>query len=694
MRPVDATCSTVTRAMWRGAQVAAAVGFCSGVAAAQRPDSTADSSAARRLGTVRVTETRAVTTIGGAAATVVDTDRPRASPAPVLSQLLRETPFLTVRLNSRGETELSVRGSDSRQAAILLEGVPLSVGWDHRTDASLIPVTGADELVVVRGLGTLLAGPNTLGGTVSVSQMSQRATAGSRRVWGGLGIDDNAAYVTSLGAERAFAAGAGTLQLRAAAALRDRDGLALPGGAADATAKDGLRTNSDSRQADAFVAARWRGVRGRSVGITLTGFDASRGVPPEEHLANPRLWRYPFVTRGVAALAANLGAFDTPWGIGTLDVSIGHNSGRQRIESFSNRTYSTVTAEEQGNERTTTVRTVATHSLPRNARISAGFTIADVRYTETLTGSVPADYRQILRSTGVELDAPLGLRTTIASGLVLDRADTPESGGREPGQPPLDNSGWRLGIMHDATDRWRFHASASQRSRFPALRELYSGALNRFRPNPDLRPETLLGYEAGATLRGAVGRDATFNAQITAFRHRLDDAVVRITLTNPTRFMRVNRDRIESNGAEAQFGYSRGDDPSRSFSAAADVMVQRLRIVDQTAAGVTRRAENNPEFRANVSVDVPIAWEAKFSAALRHTGVQYCLHAETGADVKLSSASVSDLSVERDFAFRRRGMFSAMRAVFGIDNAADATVYDQCGLPQPGRTLRAMVTFR
>lgn len=570
----------------------------------------------------------------------------------------------------------------------------MSVGWDHRADASLIPVTGADELVVVRGLGSLLAGPNTLGGTISVSQMSRRATPGSRRVWGGLGIDDNAAYVTSLGAERAFAAGSGTLQLRAAASLRDREGLALPNGATDATATDGLRTNSDSRQADAFVAARWRGPRGRSVGVTVTGFDASRGVPPEEHLANPRLWRYPFVTRGVAALAASLGAFATPWGIGTLDVSVGHNSGRQRIESFSNRTYSSVTAEELGNERTTTARGVATHSLPRNAKISAGFTIADVRYTETVTGTASADYRQILRSTGVELDAPLGLRTTIASGLVLDRADTPESGGREPGQPPLDNFGWRLGIMHDASDRVRLHASASRRSRFPALRELYSGALNRFRPNPDLRPETLLGYEAGATVRGAVGSNATFNAQVTAFRHHLDDAVVRITLTNPTRFMRVNRDRIESSGAEAQFGFTGGPDPAQSFSAAADVMVQSLRIVDQTAAGVRRRAENNPEFRANVSVGVPIPWDARLSAALRHTGVQYCLHAETGADVKLNAASVSDVSVEREFTFRRRGVFNAVRAVLGIDNTADATVYDQCGLPQPGRTLRAMVTFR
>ena len=100
---------------------------------------------------------------------VIKPSETRSSPAPLLDQALRESPFVLVRQNSRGEMEISVRGSDSRQAAVLLDGVPISLGWDHRTDPSLIPLTGSERMVIVRGLGSLLNGPNTLGGSIEIS---------------------------------------------------------------------------------------------------------------------------------------------------------------------------------------------------------------------------------------------------------------------------------------------------------------------------------------------------------------------------------------------------------------------------------------------------------------------------------------------------------------------------------------------
>src|SRR5687767_12731966 len=135
-------------------------------AAAQAPTD----SARAKLEPVTVIGARAVAVVGGASAVVVRTEQLRSSPAPLLEEALRESPFVHVRQNSRGEMELSVRGSDSRQAAVLLQGVPISLGWDHRTDPSLVPITGAQSLVIVRGLSTLLNGPNTLGGTIEVSQ--------------------------------------------------------------------------------------------------------------------------------------------------------------------------------------------------------------------------------------------------------------------------------------------------------------------------------------------------------------------------------------------------------------------------------------------------------------------------------------------------------------------------------------------
>lgn len=656
-------------------------------------DSTRSDSAAR-LRQVRVTESRSAGVVGGASAVVIRAEQLRSSPAPLLDQALRESPFVLVRQNSRGEMEISVRGSDSRQAAVLLDGVPITLGWDHRTDPSLIPITGSQRLVIVRGLGSLLTGPNTLGGTIEVTHDARMDPPGTSRAWAGAGLDEFGSSVLTLGGGRNVAAGAGVFSIRGGLARRDREGVALSRGATDPSTEDGLRTNTDLQETDGFASMRWTAANGGGVGLNLAAFDAERGVPPEEHIASPRLWRYPYHTRGIGTLSLSSGAITTPFGTGAIEVGAGLNSGRLKIETYNDRHYTTVTGEELGNEKTWTSRALLTHSLVGRSTLRASFTAADVRYTETLSPAAGVDYRQKLWSAGGEIEAPLGSRTSVVGGLVFDKSTTPETGGRTPAQQPFDNLGWRVGITRDVNSAVRLHASASERSRFPALRELYSGALNRFRPNPDLKPETLLGVEGGVTVSRPAGSipDATF--QVTGFRHRLDDAVVRITLSNPTRFMRINRDRLESTGAEVLAGVVFGPDRERSVTLNGDLTLQSIRIFDRTANDLQRHPENNPETRGTLELGVPLPARLRAYGTARYTGTQYCLNADTSSEMELKGQTRSDVGIERTFALASQGLFRALRALVAFDNLSDATVYDQCGLPQPGRTLRVMLSLR
>ena len=99
-----------------------------GPALAQAGRDSVRADSGQRLRTVTVSAARAAATVGGVSAVVVRQTELRTTPAPVLDQALREAPFVLVRQNSRGETELSVRGSDSRQAAVLIDGVPITLG--------------------------------------------------------------------------------------------------------------------------------------------------------------------------------------------------------------------------------------------------------------------------------------------------------------------------------------------------------------------------------------------------------------------------------------------------------------------------------------------------------------------------------------------------------------------------------------
>lgn len=657
-------------------------------------DSARADSAAQALGAVSVSSARAAGVVGGAAAVVITPSALRSSPAPLLDQALRESPFVLVRQNSRGEMEISVRGSDSRQAAVLLDGVPLTLGWDHRTDPSLIPLTGSERMVIVRGLGSLLNGPNTLGGSIEISHDAYGQPAGGQ-LSAGAGVDQYQAAVATLGYSRRVAEfGGGALSVRAGMAHRQRDGVALPGGAPDPTAQDGLRTGTDMRQTDGYASVRWSNRRGSTLGVMYSAYDAERGVPPEEHIRSPRLWRYPYARRSIAAFSANTGTFRTPFGQGAVEVGFGLNDGAFKIETFTNRSYAIVNGFELGDERTLTSRVLLTHSVGGLATLRASHTGADIRYLETLTPTTTDRYRQTLASTGVELDVPLGSRTRIAGGLVSDRATTPETGGRTPGQAPFDNTGWRVGLSHELNARIRVHANASERSRFPALRELYSGALNRFRPNPELRPETLLGLEGGVTVERLIPTLGQSTFQLIGFHHRLDDAVVRITLSNPTRFQRINRDRLNTSGVELLGGVVFGDDPERSVSLNGDATLQRIRLVDVTANDQQRRAENNPEQRGRLELGVPLPASVRGFAVARYTGTQYCLNADTARLDELGARTATDVAVQRSFAVARSGPLRMLRALLSFDNIGNVAVYDQCGLPQPGRTLRVMMSLR
>lgn len=670
-------------------------------------------STARRIETVTIKGNRSPAIAGGASAVVIRPDSLPVPlpPAPELADILRQTNFVSVHQNSRGEMEIGVRGSDSRQAAIMLDGLPLTVGWDSRTDISITPTTGVEQLTVVRGLSSLLHGANTLGGVVQMNLNAPISSAASASLTPsiklGTGFDQYSSRVLSASGMAPIGMGNGTLRVRGGITNRMRDGFALAsgvpgdgltGGSADPgnPSNKKLRTNTDLNQTDGFAALRYDHASGAYLGLTGSGYTAERGVAPEEHVDSPRYWRYPAQSRTLAVFSAGSGVRQTPLGFGSLSASAGRSSQDLEIDSYSNRTYSTISSKEKGREQTSIARIEAAHSLPGQAQIKVAGTISAVAYDETLNAqlatSTATRYEQKLSTFGAELEVPIASRLLVSGGVVQDAASTPKTGGR-PSLGTLHKTGWRIGSTLMASEGVRFHTSLSERARFPALRELYSGALNRFDPNPNLKPESLLGFEAGFTLDGGRFAQNGVMFQAVGFRHVLDDAVVRVTLPNKL-FRRINRDEIRSAGVELLASWSPVS--LKGASITADATIQRIRIHDQTLAGNTAnesRPEHNPERRASLAISSPYIAGFQASAIGHYTGTQFCQHPDLKQQVELSSQTVADAAVTRSFNLRGRGLLQKLTALVALDNISNRMVFDQCGLPQPGRTLRFGLTL-
>ena len=667
---------------------------------AQRPDSLRSDITeiypdSFRLDGIRVVAGRRLTVTGGVGVVEMRLDSMSSVPIPTLEQALREMPLVRVRNNSRGEAQPSLRGATDRHIAVLVDGVPLTLGWDHRTDLSIIPLTAARSVHLLRGLSSVLYGPNVLAGVVSidVARGVERLEAPPPATLSAA-FNDNGGVILGGTVARSLESGGGQWLVQGGGGFRDRPGVSIPSGDSEIlgdpallSADGDLRLNSDARHTDAFVSVRYQGDEGGWMSLTSSGFRVERGVPPETHEAEPRLWRYPDQKRVITAVSGGTGRKETGWGMGDIEASLGLDFGSFRIQQFDAPTYESVIDEEEGDDKAVTLRVLGTHSIGETGDLRTALTYGDVSHTERTGASGVRDFRQRLWSLGSEVewrfdDLPgwesLGA-TQLNMGLSVDGTDTPESGG-DPPRGRMGDWGGRLGLSSLTGGGFLLlHGGVSRRARFPSLRELYSDALGRFIPNPDLAPEVLTGMELGLTwdLPG-------IDLQVVGFHQVLSDGIVRIAVqtSEGSKRQRVNRDRIRSTGLEmvASGGW-------RGLQYSGDLTLQQAWQIEDDS-GVKTRPEYEPGVVGGLMVAASTPGEFRLSGGYRFVGTQFCLNADSPSMDKLRETHRFELQLRRLFAFEGRSALANVDALVAVTNLTDNAIFDQCGLPQPGRTFR------
>jgi iron complex outermembrane receptor protein len=636
---------------------------------------------------------RPALTTGGSSAVEMRLDSLRSVPAPTMEDVVRAMPLLVIRQNSRGESQPSIRGSEERQIGIFLDGVPLTVGWDHRTDLSIIPLTAAQGIRLIRGLSSVLYGPNTLGGVIEVDVARVPGRIESVNPMDvGISVNESGGTNIAVGAAHLIDRDEAQWLFRAGAGFSDRPGYTVPNGASDDADirpqflrnADGLRLNSDTRRMDAYFAARVRGEDGSWASLATTAYDVERGVPPEAHQDEPRLWRYPEQTRLLTALSFGTGSRYTGSGKGDVELSLGMDLGSTRIDQYDTWAFQSVVEREDSDDRNLTFRLEGEHTLGDQGDFRASATYADVNHDEVLTPGGSSEFRQRLWSLGAETEWKLGPTdgTRLSLGAVLDGADTPESGDKPP-LARLNDFGARIGISSLVSRGLLVHGGASRRARFPSLRELYSGALGRFIPNPSLEAEIMLGAEGGFTVH-----TGDLEVQVVGFHQRLADGIIRTTVTDDsgTRlFKRVNQDQIQSTGIEMLAIGTLG-----VATISTDLTLQHVRGVEPD--GTRIELEYEPSVTGKFSLESPLGGGYRAASDFRFVSDQRCANPEVGGLQSFGASGSADFSLRKIFQFGGRGALSRVDASASVRNATNSTSYDQCGLPQPGRTLQ--VQFR
>ena len=615
-----------------------------------------------------------------------------------MDEVLRSMPLIQIRQNSRGEVQPALRGSEDRQITIIMDGVPLSIGWDHRTDMSIIPLTAARSVTLVRGLSSILYGPNTLGGVVEVDVARGPGHVEAVDPFSlGFSIDETGANNMSVTAGRLISGTSHQWVVRGGGGFSDSRGYPISDEVltdkslrAQFLSDDALRLNSDRRRFDGFLSARYLDEDGGWASVAVSGFDLERGVPPEAHQNKPRLWRYPEQRRMIAAVTGGTGQRVTGWGEGDLEASIGFDVGHTRIEQFKTVGYRAIEETEDADDRVITGRVLGEHTLGADGALRASATIAEVSHDEVLTqtssGSAEFSYQQRLWSVGLETELRPSARglTTITLGVSHDGANTPESADKS-AVDAMSDFGLRMGLSSLVTEGALVHGGVSRRSRFPSLRELYSGALGRFEPNPDLKPETLFGTEAGFTVTGSSGE-----IQFVGFHQRLTNGIVRRSFNDGVsgpRFQRVNQHEVRSSGMELLLSGSIG-----GSTMTGDLTVQSVDGFDVDGSVVD--LEYEPAVVGKLGFDMPIPGQISLGGEARYVGEQKCENPEVGGLQALASSTSFDFGIRREFDVSREGILGRLDVSASVKNVTDSAIYDQCGLPLPGRLLQVQFRIR
>lgn len=579
-------------------------------------------------------------------------------------------PSVRVATNSRGDSHLMIRGAPERHSQAFLDGIPLNLPWDERVDLETIPITGVGRLEGRRGLPSLLDGPGVLSGSVRILPPQLHGLKESTLV--SLAAGEHGLGRASLTHQR----DTGAWNLLGAGSFQKRDAWPLPG-------SGDQRQNSDLEQYSLLLRGS-REVAGTGrLNLLATGWTGEKGVPAEMHLGDEaRFWRYPVRKR--ALLGASLAVPFGEWDISSL---VAADFFAQEIDPRGPDNWDAPLAEgddyEKDFDRTGHGQLGMTRWLGAHSRLSFQGNARYTQHREILTfGGVTNSYAQWLTGLVVEAEHRFSENWGVRGGAGWDHAATPESGDKIKAEG-FDSPAFNVRVTRQLNTNSEVYVSGSRRSRFPSLRELYSGALGRFVPNPDLRPEEQDLFETGIT-----AQSNNWHFTGAAFLQYLNDGIEKEALPGPDRqFMRVNRTSIRVPGIELAGGWRIR--PDLEITGQHTIMAARVEVGGE----FDRAAEDRPDYLSHLG----ISWQkytgpgALVEAAL--TGPRWSADATNAADglTRLPAGVRWNMRLSWRWEF---GASSEMEAHLRLDNVFDQWTDYQVGLPEPGRVFSGGLMLR
>lgn len=629
---------------------------------------------------------------GGTSSSVVTQQQMLDRGALNVGEALSDLPGVTpVSQGQRSETQVEIRGFDSRQTTLNIDGIPIYVPYDGNVDLSRLLVPGISEIVVTKGLGSLMYGPNNMGGSINiVTQAPTKQLEGS--ITGGLTANQHKLYGNDLSVQLGSRIDS-RWYVQGGVATADRNGFPLSGNFSPVAAQPGGdRRNAASHDVNANLKIGFTPNATDDYALGLYTVNSDKDSPPytgnTKVTGQPvRYWQWPQWNKQSLYYIGN-----TAIGEGYLKTRLYHDTFDNELISYDDATYSTTKKPYAFNSKYRDFSNGATVELgqplgTQNFLKLGLFYKQDVHRESNLATQAQPYQTPWLRfeahtwALGFENAYKPTAVDTITFGYRRDehRFDQAQQYtnkaqtqiGPMATSPRVGANDAQIVWRHKLSEHTELRAGVGQKTRFPSIKEVYSYRLGQAIPNPALGPEQALNREVGVSgvALGGVKYDAAL------YWDSIKDAIESVATSTPGVSQAQNVGTATNKGLDLSVQAPIGNAWLASLA---------YSYLDATLGSPGLVATNTPRHWA----DVGISWLPSEATALSaHVQTASRRQTTTNGLQPVGGFTVVNLRWAQQLAPR-------LTLYTNLDNALDKNYALSEGFPMPGRELRVQLQYK
>jgi iron complex outermembrane receptor protein len=618
-------------------------------------------------------------------ATVVDATIMRDRNQTNLAQALQDVPGVTLSSGGqRNEDQVYIRGFDSTQISLNIDGVPVYVPYDGNIDLSRFLTGDLSQVVVSKGLSSLMYGPNNMGGSINlVTKRPSQPLSG--RVDAGFSAGKDGVFSRHEGVQ--LASRPNDLFYVQGGVERSSSGNYPLSAAYQATSAQptGERLNAYSKITNGNLRFGFTPNATDEYTVSYYGTSGNKGSPPYTgKVGATRYWQWPeWNKNGLYYLGKTAVAG------GMLKTRLYYDAFDNKLSSFDSASYTTQIKPYAFNSQ------YADHSTGGGLEWDRGFGAHDIKLMAQAKYDVHRErnladgaqnydsawlqFKSHIYSVGGEDRIALSETTHLTLGYRYDRSQTTQAQEyANKGETAVRDmaiagasgaNNLQAVLTHNAFGQ-TFHIGVAHKAHFPTIKDIFSYRLGASIPNPALGAEAANTVDAG--VKGTILGGANYSA--TLFTSRITDAIEMVALT-PKLGQNQNVGNAKNSGLELTFSTALGS--SFAITSNYTYLARTLGTGGLVATGTPRH-----------SGFVDLSWfplsKWTFDAELRGYSSR-----QTATNGLQPTAGYATLAVRARYDVAKNWTLRA-----GVNNLTDRAYQVTEGFPSMGRTVYGDVEAR